>query len=119
MKKALSLLEGTHDFRRFCSIDKITDNYIRTILEASLAPHEQAGIGYIPKDCFSIRFRGKGFLRYQVRIMVGALVDLGLGKLSLGEFEEALSGNGTGPIAVQAPPYGLVLENIMFSRENS
>lgn len=115
MREGLALLQGMHDFRRFCSVDKITDNYMRTILETSFSKHPQAGIGYVPRESYTIVFKGKGFLRYQVRIMVGALVDLGMGKLSLDEFEAAIFGKGNGPIAVQAPPYGLVLEDVVFS----
>lgn len=115
MQEGLALLQGTHDFRRFCSVDKITDNYVRTILETSFSKHPQAGIGYVPEESYTIGFKGKGFLRYQIRIMVGALVDLGMGKLSLVEFEKALLGTENGPIAIQAPPYGLVLENVVFS----
>lgn len=114
MKRGLALLLGTHDFRQFCSVDKVTNNYVRTILETSLSRHPQAGIGYVPNDSHTIVFKGKGFLRYQVRIMVGALVDLGMGKLSLEQFEAALARPGNGPIAVQAPPYGLVLEDVVF-----
>jgi tRNA pseudouridine38-40 synthase len=116
IQKGLALLKGMHDFRRFCSVDKITDNYVRTILETSFSRHLQAGLGYIPEQSYTIGFKGKGFLRYQVRIMVGALVDLGLGKLSLAGFEEALSSKGSGPIAIQAPAHGLVLEDIVFSK---
>jgi tRNA pseudouridine38-40 synthase len=112
----LALLKGIHDFRRFCSVDKISDNYDRTILETSLSRHPQAGLGYIPEKSYTMGFKGKGFLRYQVRIMVGALIDLGMGKLSLAEFEEALSGQGSGAIAIQAPAHGLVLEDIVFSK---
>jgi tRNA pseudouridine38-40 synthase len=114
MQEGLALLKGMHDFRRFCSVDKITDNYVRTILETSFSRHPQAGLGYIPEQSYTMEFKGKGFLRYQVRIMVGALIDLGLGKLSLAEFEEALSGQGSGAIAIQAPAHGLVLEDVVF-----
>jgi tRNA pseudouridine38-40 synthase len=114
MREGLALLQGTHDFRRFCSVDKVTDSYVRTILETSFSEHPQSGIGYVPGESYTIGFKGKGFLRYQVRIMVGALVDLGMAKLSLAEFEAALSGQGNGPIAVQAPPFGLVLEDVVF-----
>lgn len=118
IQEGLALLQGVHDFRRFCSVDKISDNYERTILETSISRHPQAGLGYIPEQSYTMGFKGKGFLRYQVRIMVGALIDLGMGKLSLAEFGEALSGQGSGPIAIQAPAQGLVLENVTFSRES-
>jgi tRNA pseudouridine38-40 synthase len=116
MKKGAELFEGKHDFRRFCSIDKVTDDYEREILEAEICMHSQAGNGLIPENAFTFSVNGKGFLRYQVRMMMAALMDLGLGKISLDDLKNALDSKLTNPISVAVPPNGLVLEKIEFKK---
>lgn len=116
MKKGAKLFEGKHDFRRFCSIDKVTDDYVREVLESDLCTHSEAGKGFIPEKAFTFSVKGKGFLRYQVRIMMAALMDLGLGKITLEDLKNALDSDQTSPISVAAPANGLVLERIEFKK---
>lgn len=115
IKEAAKLFVGKKDFKRFCSIDKVTDNYVREVLEVEISL--EASGEFDQKNNVNIIFKvkGTGFLRYQVRIMAGALVDLGLGKLSLSEFQEALDFPEGNPIAIAAPACGLVLEEVRFS----
>ena len=72
MKEALKLLEGTHDFRGFASssIDPRKDT-VKTIYEASLDVHE---------DFLVFKFVGTGFLKYQIRRMMGLIIEIGRGK---------------------------------------
>ncbi|TVP47980.1 MAG: tRNA pseudouridine(38-40) synthase TruA [Mongoliibacter sp.] len=114
MQKGAKLFVGEHDFKRFCSIDKVTDNYCREIFSADLCLEEP-----IPAEGEALRkvvfqVSGKGFLRYQVRIMAGALADLGLGILSFSDFEDAMQTPEGKPIAIAAPACGLVLEQVRF-----
>jgi tRNA pseudouridine38-40 synthase len=116
MKEGAKFFVGKHDFRRFCAIDKITDNYVREIFETEITKHSLAGQGFIPESAFTYSVKGAGFLRYQVRIMMGALMDLGLGKISLEELKSALDSKETYPIAIAAPANGLVLERVEFKK---
>jgi tRNA pseudouridine38-40 synthase len=99
---------GTHDFRRFCSINKVTDNYIRTVFDSSLETHPWSGTVDVSPKCFVFKIKGDGFLRYQVRIMMAALLDLGAGKLELRQIKEAFQDQAVKPIAITAPANGLV-----------
>ncbi|MFD2202355.1 tRNA pseudouridine(38-40) synthase TruA [Shivajiella indica] len=114
MKAGSKLFIGTHDFRRFCSIDKVTVNYFRTVFESSIDFHPQAGQGDMPRDSFVFKVKGEGFLRYQVRIMATALIDLGTGKISLYQIRNALQEKEAKPIAITAPANGLVLWDLAF-----
>ncbi len=82
MKPALNELLGKHNFKGFCS-SKINDmkDTIREIYDAKIITHDT----YI-----EIIFHGNGFLRYQVRKMVGSLIEVGLGKLSIEKFKEII-----------------------------
>jgi tRNA pseudouridine38-40 synthase len=115
MKEAVEIFVGEHDFRRFCAADKVSDSYVREILHADIHTHPQAGIEGFPLQALSIRFRGKGFLRYQVRIMVQALVDVGTGRVSKAGLVEALSSQEKEPITQAAPANGLVLHDVKFA----
>jgi tRNA pseudouridine38-40 synthase len=119
MREGAKAFIGTQDFRRFCSIDKFTDNYVRTVFESSLDIHPRAEQGDIPKNSLVFKIKGDGFLRYQVRIMMAALVDLGSGKLSLEQIKEAIDEPDSKPIAMTAPSNGLVLWDLAFRKNQS
>ena len=114
MQEAARLLQGKHDFRCYCSPDKITQDYVREIHVSEIIPHTQAGQGLIPENAITFRVRGKGFLKYQVRIMAGALVDLGAGRLNLDDIKNALLSEEKRAISGKAPAHGLVLEEVFF-----
>jgi tRNA pseudouridine38-40 synthase len=116
VKKGAKLFIGKHDFRRFCAIDKVTDDYVREVLESEILQHVQAGTGLIPESAFTFSVKGKGFLRYQVRIMMGALMDLGFGKITMEDLKNALASDQISPISVAVPSNGLVLEKVEFKK---
>lgn len=72
MKEAIKLFVGEHDFHYFTS-GNTNPNTVRTIYEANIS--EAEGV-------LTFRFVGSGFLRYQIRVMVGTLVEVGEGKRS-------------------------------------
>ena len=71
MKEAASLLCGEHDFKAFTSAKKGKKSTVRTIEDISI---EKEG------DMITFTFRGNGFLHHMVRILVGTLLETGLGK---------------------------------------
>lgn len=117
MESGARVFVGSHDFRQFCSIDKVTDNYVREIMDSHISKHPMAGVGYIPDNALTYTVKGNGFLRYQIRIMVGALIDLSLGKLNLKEIKNVLNAGEIKPISIAAPANGLVLEKIEFKNK--
>jgi len=57
---------------------------------------------------------GEGFLRYQVRRMVGALLDVGYGKLSIEELVGLLESPSPGAPLYTVPARGLTLERVYY-----
>jgi len=80
MDEAIKLFIGTHDFKGFCSaqINELKDT-VKTIYEAKINRLD---------DKLEIVFIGNGFLKYQVRTMVGTLVDIGLGRKNISIIDE-------------------------------
>jgi tRNA pseudouridine38-40 synthase len=117
MKLGAKLFEGKHNFQSYCSIDKVSDDYVREIMEAEIIQHANAGLGLIPKQAYTFIVKGKGFLRYQIRKMIMALIELGLGNLSLEEIAKSLKKPELQNIPIHAPANGLVLEKVEFIKK--
>ena len=100
MRKAIHFFEGEHDFRAFVTENNIKENCVRTIYEASITRKN---------DILDIKFVGSGFLRYQVRNMVGALLKVGTGKIEPYEVKRILESKVRGKNGATAKPCGLYL----------
>lgn len=68
IKESFKYLEGTHDFTSFVCAENKNENKIRTIYKITLTKKG---------DIIKITFKGDGFLKYQIRNMVGLLIKIG------------------------------------------
>ena len=109
MKKAITYFIGTHDFRAFVTENSIKDNCVRTITNASITLDDYY------KDEIVFTFEGNGFLRYQVRNMVGLLIKVGTGKIDYKLVKEILDSKVRGKYGTTAKAEGLYLKNIVLS----
>ena len=105
MKEAIKYFEGEHDFRAFVTDNKEKENCIRTITSTNI---EQV------QDKLIITFTGNGFLRYQVRNMVGILLRVGENKSSPKDVDKILQSKDRTKSGKTAPPEGLYLTNIVY-----
>ena len=71
MKLAIKYFEGEHDFTSFVSSEDIRENKVRTIIKTDIKKK---------KDIIEIIFQADGFMKYQVRNMVGLLLYVGSGR---------------------------------------
>lgn len=70
---------------------------------------------FFPKQSYVLKVRGKGFLRYQVRLMMGALIELGAGQSSLETIQGSLIEKEKRKIiGTIAPGSGLQLYRVIF-----
>ncbi|ALJ04197.1 pseudouridine synthase [Pseudalgibacter alginicilyticus] len=115
MKKGAKLFQGKHYFKSYCY--KPTDNgiYNREILLCELIENTIYTANYFPEKSFVLRVKGKGFMRNQIRLMMGTLIDLGKGKISIEEIKASLLPNSSIKFEYIAPASGLILNNIEFS----
>ncbi len=100
MEKAIELIKGEHDFRGFAKIDEEEKNTVINIEEAYL---EKRG------EVIEIRLKASHFLRYMVRRIVGAIVNIGQGKLKIEDMQSFLEGR---KCPFTAPSKGLFLERV-------
>jgi len=103
-KEAASMLVGKHDFRFFCAREKGKTTEGKILLaRVDVGKH------------LTFDFVAPAFLRQQVRRMVQALLEVGIGVIDLEYFSDALNGKVTRSFR-PAPPEGLFLANITYRR---
>ena len=109
MKEAIKYYEGKHDFRAFVTENADKENCIRTVISATI----EEDISNSQKIIF--KFIGDGFLRYQVRNMVGLLFKVGQEKIEPSKVKEILDSKSRKKNGVTAPSEGLYLVNVVYS----
>ena len=102
MKKASKLLVGTYDYHNFVS--GYRDDYTSTIYKIKIKKYG---------DILTFKFVGIGFYRYMVRHLVGALLDVGKGKVDIHVIENMLDKDINKTLSV-VPAEGLYLEKIEY-----
>lgn len=107
MKEAIKYLKGKHDFRSFVTENKDKENCIRTISKVSIKTE---------KDIIKFTFTGDGFLRYQIRNMVGILIKVGEEKQPPEYVKEFLNKKDRTIGGKTAPAEGLYLANVKYKK---
>jgi len=113
MREACLLLKGQHDFiNYFCEGTEVSSN-IRTIFDCEILEVSQGNWGMLPEH-YVFRIIGNGFLKQMVRLLMGALWNVGRGKVSIQEFGASLSAPKTHRIGPVAPPEGLYMVRVNY-----
>ncbi|TCL64970.1 tRNA pseudouridine38-40 synthase [Mariniflexile fucanivorans] len=115
MKQGAKLFEGEHYFKSYCFKPTETGIYNREIITCELVENTIYSANYFPKKTYILRVRGKGFMRNQIRLMMGTLIDLGKGKLTLQTIRQSLEQDCFIKMEYIAPASGLILNSIEFS----
>ncbi len=111
MNWAAAKLLGAHDFASFGSPPQ-GENTRREMYQSEWnieAPTQGTRL-------ISYQIEANAFLYHMVRSIVGTLVDVGLGQLSIAEFIEAFQAKDRGRITKMAPPHGLTLIEVTYDR---
>lgn len=108
MKKAALKLIGEHDFSNLHVQGSRPSSPIRTINECFLEEVSWPGI----EQCFVLKIKSSGFLKYMVRMIMQLLIDLGEGKVSEAEFDKILNAEFSAYKLKKAPAQGLYLKEI-------
>jgi pseudouridylate synthase I len=103
MKMAATYLIGEHDFASFCSSGSQVDDTVRRIYDLSVTKDE---------DEVKISISGDGFLYNMVRIIVGTLINVGIGKYSSEYVYEILKEEDRKKAGKKSPAEGLKLVSI-------
>jgi len=112
MKNGAGCLIGEHDFSAFAASrgKGEQENPVKEIWKIDIIGRGQ----FID---FSVE--GSGFLYKMVRSIVGALLDVGVGKLSPAELKKILNSGKRTEVVVSAPAHGLTLEKVFYRKRKS
>lgn len=105
MRKAAQHLIGQHDFTSFCANTHMKKSAVRTLHRIEI---ERQG------EELRIALTGDGFLYNMVRLIVGTLLEVGMGRRSAGSLPEILEAKNRKAAGPTAPPQGLMLWEVKY-----
>ena len=115
MQKGAKLFEGTHYFHKYCTEPSNNTVFKRDILSCVIEKNTILTANFFPETSYVLKVRGVGFLRYQIRLMMGVLVELGKHNISLDFIINSLKDdNDRKFLRTIAPGSGLQLYDIKF-----
>jgi len=112
MRQAAAVLCGQHDFAAFHTAggDVETGSTVRTIFDVAVTPSRSSDrLEVSSTEYVTVDVVGDGFLRHMVRIIVGTLVEVGLGRRAVLAVADALASRRRDHAGPTAPPHGLKL----------
>lgn len=127
-KNWIQLYLGKHSFKSFSIRTKENAQFFREITHADIyllsEVNNQKNLKFLNLDQFKpesivvVEIKGSGFLRGQVRMMVGALLKLSKNEISQELFKKALQGLVQEKVGFKVPSYGLVLWESHFKNQS-
>lgn len=108
------LFQGEHYFGNYCVDPGENSVLVRTINTCNLSLNDIYTASFFPEKSYIFKVSGAGFLRYQIRLMMGTLVQLGKGEITLDQIQKSLDPECTMQMNYIAPASGLILNKIDF-----
>ena len=107
MREACEIFLGTHDFKAFSANrgNGVKEDTVKTIFKLDVLDLE---------DEIQIVTEGSGYLYKMVRLIVGALVQCGQGRLSYSDLKNALEKKERTNMFQAAPAQGLFLDEVFY-----
>lgn len=106
MQACAQVFIGTHDFTSFNATElAIIDNQVRTIESINITQVD---------DLIEITLKGDGFLRYMVRMIVAALVEVGQDRKTIEEITTILQAENKTAFTKNVPACGLYLVRVDY-----
>lgn len=105
MQKCIKYLIGERDFRSFMGPRSVVHTTVREIYHIEIIKNG---------DFIEIIFVGKSFLRNMIRIIVGTLVHVGIGRIKNEDVEKIIEAKDRSLAGPTAPAQGLFLEEVFY-----
>lgn len=105
MTKAARLFYGKHDFRNYTSKEEDDDQFVREIVGINISN---------PENHILVDIAATGFMRYMVRMIVGTLIEIGMGRFTTEEAARLLDNPERSYVNFKAPPNGLYLVKVEY-----
>ena len=99
------LIIGKHDFSRFCKTSSRKENNICDIFVSKWTMNHEKVFYNIVSD---------RFLHHMVRLLVGTMIEVAVGRISLSEFEKLVQNKSCSINPVKSPAKGLFLNKVFY-----
>ena len=106
MRLSAACLIGEHDFTAFRAADGDGARRVQTMTRVDV---DRDGEGFL-----RLTFRATGFLKHMVRVIVGTLAWVGVGRIPPGRVAEILASRDRTKAGQTVPPGGLVLAHVQY-----
>ena len=106
MKEAIKYFVGEKDFEAFKASGTSSKSSVRTIYKAEVIEK--------PNERIWVELTGNGFLYNMVRIIVGTLVEVGIGKIEPNEIPRIIDSKKRENAGKTLPPQGLYLVEVKY-----
>lgn len=116
MKTAAREFEGTHNFKRYVSKPATGTTFEREVLSSMIEPNQLMTGDHVPENTYTYKVKSQGFMRYQVRLMMGALIDVGRGVWTIEDLKDSLKDHDGTQVKHVAPSSGLSLFKVEFNK---
>lgn len=114
MIEAAKLFEGTHSFKSYTARIKNNTVFIRTVNSCKIVENTILEANFFPKKTYALHVKGEGFMRYQIRMIMGVLAQVGKGELTLEDIKHSLLETSDVTLPFVAPGSGLLLNQLDF-----
>ena len=115
MKHGAKCFEGSHYFKSYCYKATNEGVYNRTIDTCEIVENDIIKANFFPEKSYILRVRGKGFMRNQIRLMMGTLIKLGRGDITIAYIQNSLKPESKEVMDYIAPASGLILNKVEFN----
>lgn len=105
MNKAAALLLGEHDFQCFSKVKTNVNHFLCDITKAEWKQKD---------DKLEFTITANRFLRGMVRAIVGTLLDVGTGKMTVKDFQSIINSKDRKRAGQNVPPEGLYLTKVKY-----
>jgi tRNA pseudouridine38-40 synthase len=114
MNEGAQLFLGKHNFSSFVTKPNENTKFEREILTSEITKNTKYTANFFPEKSFIYKVSSKGFMRNQVRLMMGQLIQLGRNEITLEQLQELIDKKREKPLTFIAPASGLILDEIEF-----
>jgi tRNA pseudouridine38-40 synthase len=115
MKRGAKMFEGEHYFHKYCTKPSEKTQFKRVIDYSEIVENTEFTASFFPEKSYVFKIKSKGFLRYQIRLMMAMLFELGKGNVDLEHIQNSLlQNNDRKHLRSIAPASGLQLYHIQL-----
>ena len=114
MEEGANLFQGKHNFRKYCTKPSDKTVFEREIDVSFIEENTIFQANFFPEKSWVYHIHSKGFMRNQIRLMMGQLIRLGKGEISIKDIAHSLQDPDDIPLDYIAPPSGLILNKVRF-----